>query len=160
MATLNEDTSAAAFHILEQPQFKVFIPQHVLTLGQNYALVYMLLPTSQDYWLPSSLDRLRTERNETAQKSLILLLWYAQTDASDRAIAWFANDRSKPAGARDYAKQILQSKENIGTKQRAEAAAFTEASLRQKRQERMKAVSDEALTDLDNYTVMLAAKRK
>src|SRR4030088_41635 len=32
MATLNEDTSAAAFHILEQPNFKVFIPQHALTL--------------------------------------------------------------------------------------------------------------------------------
>jgi len=27
MATLNEDTTAAAFHILEQPDFKVFIPQ-------------------------------------------------------------------------------------------------------------------------------------
>ena len=34
------------------------------------------------------------------------------------------------------------------------------SSLRQKRQERMKAASDEALVDLDGYTVMLAAKRK
>ena len=30
MATLNEDTTAAAFHVLEQPEFTVFIPQHVL----------------------------------------------------------------------------------------------------------------------------------
>ena len=35
MVTLNEDTTAAAFHVLEQPQFTVFIPQHVLTLGQK-----------------------------------------------------------------------------------------------------------------------------
>jgi hypothetical protein len=58
----------------------------VLTLGQNYALVYMLLPTNQDYWLRPALDRLPTEENETAQKNLILLLWYAQTEASDKAI--------------------------------------------------------------------------
>src|SRR5207248_3481383 len=49
MATLNEDTTVAALHILEQPDFQVFIPQHVLTLGQNSVLVYMLLPTNQDY---------------------------------------------------------------------------------------------------------------
>ena len=90
MANLNEDTSAAAFHILEQSDFKVFIPQHVLTLGQNYALVYMLLPTTQDYWLQPAIGRLRTEHDQTAQKSLILLLWYAQTDGADRAIAMWA----------------------------------------------------------------------
>jgi hypothetical protein len=160
MASLGEDTAAAALHILAEPNFKVFIPQHVLTLGQNYALVYMLLPTNQDYWLQPAIDRLRTEHDETAQKSLILLLWYAQTDAADKAVASFAADASKPAGTRDYAKQIMQAKDKIGAKQRAEALAFTEASLRQKRRERMKAVSDEALIDLDDYTMMLAAKRK
>ena len=86
MATLNENTTAAAFHVLEQPNFKVFIPQHVLTLGQNYVLIYLLLPTDQDYWLQPAMDRLKTERDETAQKSLLLLLWYAQTDAADQAI--------------------------------------------------------------------------
>jgi hypothetical protein len=156
MATLNEDTTAAAFHILEQPDFKVFIPQHVLTLGQNYALVYMLLPTSQDYWLQPAIDRVQSERNETAQKSVILLLWYAQTDAADKAISAFAADAAKPAGARDYAKQILQAKDKIGAKQRAGALALSETSLRQKRRERMKAVSDEALIDLDDYTMMLS----
>ncbi len=132
----------------------------MLTLGQNYALVYMLLPTSQDYWLQSAIDRLRTEHDQTAQKSLILVLWYSQTDAADKAIASFAADASKPPGARDYARQIAQAQDKIGAKQRAEALAFTEASLRQKRRERLKAVSDEALIDLDDYTMMLAAKRK
>jgi len=160
MATLNEDTTAAAFHILGQPGFKVFIPQHVLTLAQNYALVYMLMPTNQDYWLQPAIQSLRTERDETAQKSLILLLWYAQTNAADKQIAAFAADATKPAGARDYAKQIMLARNKIEPKQRAEALASTEASLRQKRRERMKAVSDEALLDLDDYTMMLVAKRK
>ena len=160
MAGLGEDTTAAAFHILEDPDFKVFIPEHVLTLGQNYALVYMLLPTNQGYWLQPASDRLRNERNEAAEKSLILVLWYAQTESADEAIAAFAADPSKPVGARDYAKQIIHAKDKIGAKERAEALAFSASSLRQKRQERMKAVSDEALIDLDDYTVMLAAKRK
>jgi hypothetical protein len=160
MATLHEDTTAAAFRILERPEFSVFIPQHVLTLGQNYALVYMLLPTDQDYWLQPTMDRLRNEADETAQKSLILLLWYAQTDAADQAIAAFAGDASKAAAAREYAKQIVQGKEKIGAKQRAEASKTTEAALRKKRQERMKAVRDEALIDLDDYTLTIAAMRK
>jgi hypothetical protein len=160
MATLNEDTTAAAFHILEQPNFKVFIPQHVLTLGQNYSLVYMLLPTNQDYWLQPAIDRLRTEQEETAQKSLILLLWYAQTEAADNAITTFAVDANKPKSTRDYAQQIMTAKNKPDAKQKAEALAFSETSLRDKRRERMKAVSDEALYDLDDYTMMLAAKRK
>ena len=160
MATLNEDTTAAAFHILEQPDFKVVIPQHALTLGQNYVLVYMLLPGNQEFWLQPAIERLRTERDETAQRSLILLLWYAQTNAADQAIATFAADATRPAGARDYAKQIMQARDKIGAKQKLAALALTDASLRQKRRERMKAVSDEALIDLDDYTMMLAAKRK
>lgn len=54
----------------------------------------------------------------------------------------------------------MHRKEKIEAKQRAEALAETEASLRQKRRERLKAVSDEALIDLDDYTLMLIAKRK
>ena len=160
MAELNEDTTSAAFHILEQPKFTVFIPQHVLTLGQDYVLIYMLLPTDQDYWLQPAIDRLKTEADQTAQKSLLLLLWYAQTDAADHAISAFAEDAARPSASRTYAHELLHRKNRIGSEQKARAADATEASLRQKRRERMKAVSDEALYDLDDFTVMLMAKRK
>jgi hypothetical protein len=160
MASLNENTTAAAFHVLEQPNFKVFIPQHVLTLGQDYALIYLLLPTDIDYWLQPAIDRLKTENDQTAQKSLLLLLWYAQTDAADHAVSTFAGNASKPSASRTYAQELVHRKDKIGSKQRAEALAETEASLRQKRREPLKAVSDEALIDLDDYTLMLIAKRK
>jgi hypothetical protein len=159
MATLNEDTTAAAFHVLEQPKFTVFIPQHVLTLGQNYVLIYLLLPTDQDYWLQPAMDRLKTERDETAQKSLLLLLWYAQTDAADQAMSAFAGDASKPSVSRTYARELVNRKDKIGSKERTQASDSTEASLRQKRRERLKTVSDEALIDLDDFTLMLIAKR-
>lgn len=74
MATLNDDTTVAAFHVLDQPNFTVIVPQHALTLGQDYVLVYLLLPTDQSYWLQPAIDRLRSEQDQTAQKSLLLLL--------------------------------------------------------------------------------------
>jgi len=160
MASLSEDTTAAAFHILEQPKFTVFIPQHVLTLGQDYVLIYLLLPTDMDYWLQPAINRLKTETDETAQKSLLLLLWYAQTEASDKAVSAFAGDASKPSVSRTYANELVHRKDKIGVKDRAEALVASEPSLRQKRRERLKAVSDEALIDLDDYTLTLVAKRK
>src|SRR6202047_2519454 len=160
MATLTEDTTSAAFRVLEQPQFTVFIPQHVLTLGQNYVLIYLLLPTDQDYWLQAAMDRLKSERDETAQKSLLLLLWYAQTDAADQAMSAFAGDASKPSASRTYARALVHRKDKIGSKEQTQASDSTAASLRQKRRERLKAVSDEALIDLDDFTLMLMAKRK
>lgn len=160
MASLNDNTTAAAFYVLEQPNFKVFIPQHVLTLGQDYVLIYLLLPTDMDYWLQPAIDRLKNEHDQTAQKSLLLLLWYAQTDAADQAMTAFAGDASNLSASRTYARELVHRKEKIGSKERTQASDSTEASLRQKRRERLRAVSDEALIDLDDYTMSLIAKRK
>jgi hypothetical protein len=105
------------------------------------------------------MDRLKTERDETAQKSLLLLLWYAQTDAGDQAMSAFAGDASKPSASRTYARELVHRKDKIESRERTQASDSTEASLRQKRRERLKAVSDEALIDLDDFTLMLMAKR-
>jgi hypothetical protein len=120
----------------------------------------MLLPTDQGFWEQPTIDRLKTETDETAQKSLIVLLWYAQADAADKAIGAFATDANNSSAARAYAREIMARKDQISQKQRAEASGSTDATLRQKRKERLKAVSDEALLDLDDYTLALAAVRK
>jgi hypothetical protein len=160
MATLDEDTTAAAFHILTESKFQVFIPQHVLTLAQNYALIYLLLPTDQDHWLQPAIQRLKSEPDQTAQQTLLLLLWYAQTDAADAAITDFGGDVGKPPVSRTYAQELLQRKDAIGRRERSEASHSSELSLRQKRQDCLRVVSDEALVDLDDYTMILMAKRK
>jgi hypothetical protein len=158
MASLNEDTTAAACHILEDPKFLVTIPQHALTLDQNYTLVYFLLPTSQEFWLQPAIDRLKIERDLTAQTSLLLVLFYSQTDAGDRAIADFAADGSRSTDSRKAASALIKRRaQSIG---KVPVDSETEASLRKKRQQRMTAVSDEALYDLDDYTMKLMAKRK
>jgi hypothetical protein len=160
MADEGEDTSAASFHILEEPKFQVFIPQHSLTLGQDSCLIYMLLPTNQDFWIHPAAELLGRETDLTAQKSLLLLLFYAQTPEADRAITGFSNDANKPQGARIYANELIHRKDGVGAADRAAVLLTSEESLRQARRERMKAVSDEALDDFDTYTAKIIAKRK
>ena len=60
----------------------------------------MLLPTNQDFWLRSAIERLQGEADVTAEKSLLLLLWYAQTSAADKTIAEFSVDATKPGPLR------------------------------------------------------------
>ena len=160
MVALGEDTTAAAFHILAQPKFQVFIPQHALTLAQDYCLVYMLLPTNQDFWIQPAIQRLHAESDVIAQNSLLLLLWYAQTADSDKALAEFSSDPSKPEASKTYASELLQRSATVGLAANAIEVTASEESLRQARRERMKAVSDEALEDLDSYTAKIIAKRE
>jgi hypothetical protein len=160
MAAQGEDTTAAAFHILAEPKFQVFIPQHYLTLAQDYCLVYMLLPTNQNFWLQPAIKRLHGENDVTAQKSLLLLLWYAQTSQSDKALGEFSNDASKPQASKAYANELVLRKDSVDPKTHSAAGTASEDSLRQARRERLKAVSDEALIDLDSYTTKIIAKRK
>ncbi len=160
MAAQGEDTTAAAFHILAQPKFQVFIPQHSLTLGQDYCLIYMLLPTNPGFWIQPAIERLHGENDVTAQKSLLLLLWYAQTSDSDKAIGEFSSDPGKPQASKAYANELVHRKDSVDLTTRATAFTTREESLRQARRERLKAVSDEALYDLDSYTAKIIAKRK
>jgi len=159
MAAQGEDTTAAAFHILPEPKFQVFIPQHSLTLAQDYCMVYMLLPTNQDYWVQPAIERLRAETDATAQKSLLLLLWYAQTPDSDKAIQEFSTAAAKSQASKAYANELVHRKDSIARTD-AVGSSESEESLRKARRERMKAVSDEALYDLDSYTGKIIAIRK
>jgi len=159
MAALGEDTTAAAFHILEDPDFQVIIPEHALTLSQNYCLIYMLLPTNQDFWIRPAIMRLHDAKDMAAQKSLLLLLWYAQTSEADKAIGEFLAVSDKQSDSRKYASELIHRKEGIDDADPAAVSAATEDSLRTQRRERMKAVSDEALDDLDVYTAKIIVKR-
>jgi hypothetical protein len=156
LATQGEDTTEAAFHILVEPRFSAFIPLHSLTLGQNYALVYMLLPGDPSGWLRPALARLATESEPTAQKSLLLLAWYAQTDEADAAITAFSTAPDKPAPNRAHARELLA--RNAGMSRLA--TPTSEDSLRAERRDIMKHVSDEALIELDRKTAQIASKRR
>jgi hypothetical protein len=54
----------------------------------------------------------------------------------------------------------VQRSATVGLSAHASEVTASEESLRQARRERMKAISDEALEDLDSYTAKIIAKRK
>jgi hypothetical protein len=165
------DTSEAAFTILVDPKFQVVVPEHALTLGQDFALIYMLLPTSEEYYVKRAVGRLASESDGTAQESLIRLLWYTVTDAGDQAIAQTANSDRHTPGARDLAKQLLaataayQSEVKVTKKMDTVVAELVPkgadfGQIKQIRRKRLTRVSDEALYELDGFTALLRLKKK
>ena len=163
LATTGVDTTDAAFHILEDPKFTASIPEHALTLGQDFCLILMLFPTDSAYWLQRAIKRLETEPHPEAQKSLLFLLWYAQVSESDAAIAAFAKAADKPAASRDFARALSSGNGKLLTDAArsgdAPRATGTEASIRKARAKTLRRISDEALSEFDEETLKLITIR-
>lgn len=164
------DTTDAAFHILDAPKFTVSVPEHALTLGQDYALVYMLLPTEEKYYLNRCVARLSSEKDETAQKSLLLVLWYTVTPEGDAAITQHAADDGAPTAVRAYAKQLQEKAVEMAKEGKRAKALFKElsppvssdsdfAQLKVIRRQRLNRLSDEALIELDQLTALMRLKQ-
>ena len=149
------NTSKAALRVLDYPDFKAFIPQHALTLGQDYCLIFMLFPMPDSNFVPALIERLGTEANVVSQKSILLALWYSMTPQAKAASARFVNDISKPLDARNYARDLAKRKAQTN----AALALSTADKLKEERRKAMVRISDEALTEFDSLTVMLLAKQ-
>jgi hypothetical protein len=159
MLARNElDTSDAALRILDYPQFKAIIPQHALTLGQDFSLIYMLIPTKEEYYIQKLIKRLSEEKNIASQKSIIQVLWYTVTKRGDQAIQQFSEDSSKPNESRMWAKELLGGKSKLGLTSKLTVSSYS--SLKQKRKEVMSRISDEALIEFDQLTAKMLVKRK
>jgi hypothetical protein len=159
MLARNElDTSDAALRILDYPQFKAIIPQHALTLDQDFSLIYMLIPTKEEYYLQKLIKRLSEEKNIASQKSIIQMLWYTVTKQGDQAIQKCSEDSSKPNESRLWAKELLGRKSKLGLTSKLTVSSYS--SLKQKRKEVMSRISDEALIEFDELTAKMLVDRK
>lgn len=150
------DTREAAFRILAFPDFKAFIPQHALTLGQNYSLIYMLFPLDESVFSADLAKRILVERNTQALKSMLLALWYLATPEGNTAIKTFAANPASPEEAKAYAKTLLERKVSpLGL------VSFSSVkSLREERRKVMqRPISDEALMEFDSLTAKIIAKQ-
>jgi len=107
------DTSEAAFKILADPTFKVFVPQHVLTLEQDYCLLYLLLPTKEEFYLDRAIAQLNQEKDVTAFRSLLHLLAATATRKADAAIKRYADDETRPEPLRILAKNVDESMKRL-----------------------------------------------
>jgi len=160
LAALGTDVTPAALHLLDDANFKVFVPQHALTLSQDYAFAYLVLPLDESRWVPTLAKRLGTEADPTAQKTLLMTLWYAQTKDADDALSAFEQAKDKPVASQAYARELLLRNAAVQPGASEFANLPSEADLRASRRTRMKSVSDEALFDLDDLTKQIIARRK
>jgi len=151
------DTTKAALHVLDDPRFAVAVPQHAMTLDQSMTLMYLLLPVDERRWMAAAQGRFASEKDETAQKSLLLLFFYSQTKDGDSVIRSAAKDPSTSDSVRkeaqkyiDDAKRALRMKTDV---------KGTEVSIREARKKRLTAVSDEAIGDVQEMTARLIQLR-
>ena len=149
------NTTDAALRILDYPDFKAFIVQHALTLGQDYSLIYMLFPMPDSKFVGALSSRLSNEENIQSQKSILLALWYAMNPDARATITKFIADNSKPQESRDYAKKLSERKASI-------VSGLTLSGvdkLKKERQEVMNRLNDEALYEFDNITKIILSKQ-
>lgn len=164
------DTSELAFKILEDRKFFT-TPEEDLILAQNYSLIWMLVPTQENYYLEKAISRLNAEKSRTAQKSLLLLLYFTATDMGDAAILEFRNNEAKPASTRKYAQILIdagqRAKEDVSDIKELlpEISAFVspDASvedLKSIRRQRMHNINKAAVKEVDQLTYLLRKRRK
>ncbi len=122
----------------------------------------LLLPTDQKYWADSAVERLASEQDETAQQTLLSLLWFAQTDFADDEMAAFAKDATKPASSRALAAGFLAQEPNVPLLDQAEVLATSEDELRERRRRRQAAglYFKDIMPTMQRDTMKISLKRR
>jgi hypothetical protein len=151
------DVTKAALHVLDEPRFKVSVPQHAMTLDLTMSLMYLLLSMKEDLWVKAAVDRFSTESSLDAKVALVSALFYAQTDESDAALTRIAADTNQPEAVRDEAKTLLA--EARKTAKSVLPIRGTVLEIRAQRRKRLQAVSDEAIDDVQWMTRKIAQLR-
>ncbi len=158
LALQGANVAPAALHMLDDPKFVVYLPEHgAYKLDQPSCLQVALMPLATEVWLPEVMERIHTERDETAMKSLLMLLFYAQTDEADGTIRSIASGTEQSAAIRGFAGEIVKHEKDIGVGK--SPSESTEKKLREERRLRMAAVSDEAMDDMYELTDKIARAR-
>src|SRR6266852_4603911 len=100
------------FKFWSSPILKCSSRSTCLCWAKTTSLIYIYAVADQSGVLAAAaVNRVPTESDETARKSLILLLWYAQAEAADKPIATLAADSTRSSAVRDYAQQIMHAKD-------------------------------------------------
>jgi hypothetical protein len=169
LANRGIDTFDLQLKMLEKPKYSVFIVPHVLTLGQSYAFTYPLLVQDEKQYISRLLKRLNIEKDATAQQSLALVIWHAATPESEQALTQFLSNPLIAKETSETIKNVLQSLKDIRATNLDKSfdkdfeylginRDSSIETLRQKRRERMRSISDEALEELRFYTALIYQK--
>ena len=124
----------------------------------------------EHFYLKKAIAVLDSEKDETALKSVLLLLWYTATSEGDATITQYARGDGVPVAIRDYARQLQeraaqiakQAKKSKDLLKKVEPPIPVEsdfAQLKAIRRQRFTRISDEALIELDQLTALMRAKQ-
>jgi hypothetical protein len=155
------NTTAAAMHILDEPAFRVTVPQHAMVLDERMALMYVLLSMKDDVWVKPAEERFSNEKDTNAKLALVFAFSYAQTNEADAELGRIAVDNSQPEAVRKKAQELLDEAHKTAKSWLPIKGTVTE--IREQRRQRLRAVSDEAIDDVQWMTrkiVQLRAKGK
>ncbi len=147
------DTTAAALHVLDEPKFAVPVPAHAMTLRQQSALLYLLLPVDEGKWIVAARSRFAIEKDEAALKSLLALFYYAQSDDTDQIIKAAAAPGAFSDAVRKQAEQYKQDAK-LALKIRT-GIQGSEDAVREDRRARLADVSDESVDDVQQMTIRI-----
>jgi hypothetical protein len=156
------DTTAASLHILDDPRFVVYVPQHAMTLKAADCLMFLLLPLDSSYWMATARSDFAASKDEAARSALLTLFFYSQTPDGDAMLKGTAIDPHLSADLRKQAAGYLQNEKEALTI-RTGLTESNETNLRAARKQRLGAVSDEAMDDVQQMTarlIQLRAKAK
>jgi hypothetical protein len=148
------NTTKAALKILDDKEFKFFIPEHSFYFNQGYCLTYSLLPTNSTFYLNTVLSRFTEESDLNTKKSIITFLWFVNICAGNEFLQKVATDKSLDKEVIDYTNDLLSRK----FKKEKYYKALNEMSfddLIKAQTASTNRMSDEAIYELDYITKLL-----
>jgi hypothetical protein len=153
LANDGTDVTAAALKILEDDKFSFFIPQHVFTFSQGYALTYMLLPQTSISYV-DDLISVFNKSSPTAQQSILTTLWFVYSCKGDALIKAAIDDTSLSKAVRKFAKEEMAN--NKLTREETDyLKTLDKDALANLKTEALKRFSDEAVDELELATKVL-----
>jgi hypothetical protein len=153
LANDSVDVTAAALKILNDDKFSFFIPAHVFTFDQGYSLTYMLLPQKSISYV-DDLIILFKKSSPTAQKSIIMTLWFVYSCKGDALIKTAINDKSLDEEVRDFAKDAMEHGK-LTPAETDYVHTLDKSTLVELRTQALKLFTNEAAGELDLTTKVL-----
>lgn len=154
LAKANLNTTEAALKILDDKEFSFIIPEHSLHFNQGYCLTYSLLPTKPDFYVNAVISRFKTEKDINTKKSIVTLLWFANTCSGNDFLKSILTDKTIAKEVSDYTEDLLKRKLKKDNYFKAlETMSFDDLVKIQRAS--TKRMSDEAIYELDYITKLL-----
>jgi hypothetical protein len=154
LAKSNLNTTEAALRILDEKDFKFFIPEHAFYFNQGYSLTYALFPTNPTFFETKVIERFKSESDVNAKKSIVTLLWFTNSCTGNKFLTELTTDTKTDKEVTDYAKDLLTRKLKKDKYYKGlEKMSFEQLTDLQKIS--TSRMSDEAIYELDYITKLL-----